>query len=419
MEQTYELGMKLLTAFTIGLLVGTERGWRGRDAAQGERVAGVRTFTIVGLMGGVAALLAEEAGAWMIAAGFIAVAALTITAHARSERHTQNRGTTSAFATMLTFLLAAWSTYGDALLAIATTIVVTALLSNKNTLHRWLQKIAPEELYSGIKLLLISAVVLPLLPNEGFGPWQALNPYWIWLMVVLISALSFAAYVATRIVGKNKGTLITAIAGGLVSSTAVTLTLAKLARAHTHKNLFVGAMLLAAALMLVRVAVEVAVVNHALLSELWLPLTLMGTGILLAALFLWFYNRRHPANKDPGLELQNPLQLGTALKFGAFLAAILLLSEALQAWQGDEGVYVAALLSGLVHVSAITLSLAHMAQDNLGDQVAVTGIVLAVAMNTLMKGVYFAFMAGLQKNWWLIVYLGLAMLPGVLVVLIP
>lgn len=418
MDQTYELGMKLLTAFTIGLLIGTERGWRDREASAGERVAGVRTFTIVGLMGGVSALLAQEAGGWIVAAGFIAVAALTIAAHLQGGRHTNNRGTTSAFTMMLTFLLAAWSSYGYPVLAIATTVIVTALLGNKQTLHRWLQNIAPEELFSGIKLLLISAVVLPLLPNEGFGPWQALNPYWIWLMVVLISGLSFAAYLATRVIGKDKGTLITAIAGGLVSSTAVTFTLAQLSRAQKHKNLFVGAMLLAAALMLVRVVVEVAVVNHRLLSALWLPLALMGAGIMLGAVLIWYQHRGQPAPEDAGLDVQNPLQLSTALKFGVFLGAILLLSEAMQAWLGDEGIYIASVLSGLVHVSAITLSLAQMAQNTLDEQVAVTGIVLAVAMNTIMKGVYFAFMAGFSRNWWLIAYLCLAMLPGILVLFI-
>jgi uncharacterized membrane protein (DUF4010 family) len=327
-------------------------------------------------------------------------------------REGRDLGTTSAFAVMLVFTLAAWSTYGYTVIAIATTVVVTALLGYKPALHRLLQRVTPEELFSGIKLLMISAVLLPLLPNQGYGPWEALNPYWIWLMVVLISGLSFAGYIAIRLMGDRMGTLITAVAGGLASSTAVTFTLSHFARRQGGKNLFLGGILVAAIIMFGRVVIEVAVVNVQLLEALWLPFAVMVA--TLSAGVVWLWQRQKLDAQEQLQDYQNPLQLAMALKFGALLALVLLLSEAMLAWLGDQGIYLLAVGSGLLNVDAITLSLARMASGGLSPQVAVAGIVLASAVNTLVKGFIFAFVVGFQHSKWLVVFLFAATLPGVL-----
>ncbi len=412
MAEIYDLALNLLTALTIGLLVGTERGWRDREEREGSRIAGIRTFSLIGLLGGVSALLAQESSALVIAAVFVPVVALIIVAYVLEHRQSNNLGTTSAFAMMLVFALAAWSTYGYQIIAIATTVVVTAILGYKPALHRLLQKVTPEELFSGIKFLMISAVLLPLLPNQGYGPWEAFNPYWIWLMVVLISGLSFVGYIAIRLAGDRMGTLITAIAGGLASSTAVTFTLSHFARRQGGKKLFLGGILVAAIIMFGRVIVEVALVNKALLWDLWLPFAFMVTA--LSAGVIWLLLRRKKEAHEQSQEYQNPLQLAMALKFGALLAIILLLSEAMQARFGEQGIYALAAISGLMNVDAITLSLAKMASGSINHQVAALGIVLASAVNTLVKGVIFAFVVGFRHSKGLLTFLLCATLPGVL-----
>lgn len=412
MAETYDLALKLLAALTIGLMVGTERGWRDREEREGRRIAGIRTFSLIGLLGGVTALLAQQSSALVIAAVFVPIVALIIVAYVLEHKQSQDLGTTSAFAMMLVFALAAWSTYGYIVIAIATTVVVTALLGYKPTLHRLLQKVTPEELFSGIKLLMISAVLLPMLPNEGYGPWDAFNPFWVWLMVVLISGLSFAGYIAIRLIGDRMGTLVTAIAGGLASSTAVTFTLSHFARRQGGKSLFLGGILVAAIIMFGRVAAEVALVNRQLLWALWLPFTFMVAALSVGVVWLWLRQKKE-ASEQPQ-EYQNPLQLATALKFGAVLAIVLIMAEAMEAWFGNQGIYALAAVSGLMNVDAITLSLAKMASGNLEHQVAAVGIVLASAVNTLVKGVIFAFVVGVRHSKWLMIFLLVATLPGVL-----
>lgn len=413
MELDYQLVLQLAAALAIGLLIGSERGWSGRESREGTRVAGVRTFGVIGLLGGVSVLLAQQLDVLLLVAVFLAVAALVIVAHVLDFRSDQDRGTTTAFVMLLTFLLSVWAAGGQPLPALGVATVVVALLGYKRTLHRWLEKLTAEEFTSSIILLLISVVVLPLLPDQGYGPWEALNPYWIWLMVVLISSLSFAGYVAIKFTGRRLGTLITAIAGGLASSTAVTITLANFCRQQPHKQLFMAGILLAASIMFVRVIIEVSIVNAGLLPLLWMPLLLMFAGIVVAAGFFWQNQKHNPADLSQDIELPNPLQLATAIKFGLLLALILLLSRALTDWFGESGVYVLAVASGLMDVDAITLSLAKMSQGDITPRVAATGILLASVTNTLVKGAIFAFIVGFKNSVWFLGVLLLALLPGV------
>lgn len=413
MELDYQHVLQLAAALAIGLLIGSERGWSGRESREGTRVAGVRTFGVIGLMAGVSVMLAQQLDVLLLVAVFVAVAALVIVAHVLDFRSDQDRGTTTAFVMLLTFLLSAWAAGGQPLPALGVATVVVALLGYKRTLHRWLEKLSAEEFTSGVILLLISVVMLPLLPDQGYGPWQALNPYWIWWMVVLISSLSFAGYVAMKFTGRRLGTLITAIAGGLASSTAVTITLANFCRQQQHKQLFVAGILVAASIMFVRVIIEVSIVNAALLPLLWMPLMLMFAGILVAAGFFWRNHKQSAADLSQEIKLPNPLQLATAIKFGLLLALILLLSRALTERFGDSGVYVLAVASGLMDVDAITLSLAKMAQGEIAPQVAATGILIASVTNTLVKGAIFAFIVGLKNNVWFLGVLVLALLPGI------
>jgi len=209
MEQLYDIIFTLLIALAIGLLIGIERGWSDRQEKEGSRIAGIRTFSLIGLLGGVLASLSQEVSQWLITAGFIAVSALIIASHMLNVCKNRDVGSTTAFAMMLTFALAVWATYGYRIPALAVTVIVMSLLGYKPVLHKWLTKIRPQDFFSGVKLLIISVVFLPLLPNQGYGPWEALNPYWIWWMVVLISGLSFLGYIVIQFMGTKMGTLVT------------------------------------------------------------------------------------------------------------------------------------------------------------------------------------------------------------------
>src|SRR5690554_2915814 len=304
MDTELEVVVQLLAALGIGLLIGIERGWSGHREEDHDRIAGIRTFSLVGLLGGVWAQLSLIFGGWMIAVAFVAVTALIIVAHAISLQRSEDTGTTTVFAMLLVFTLGAWAAFGYQLYALGTAVAVVSLLGMKFTLHRWLRAIDPEEIYAGIKLLVISLILLPLLPDEGYGPWEALNPYWIWLMVVLICGISFLGYFAIKYVGNRLGTLVTSITGGLASSTAVTLSLAQFAKGSKIKSLFMGGVLFASSMMYVRVFIEISVINPELLHPLWIPLLVMFTGLLLGGTWIW--RRKSSQKEEPELDIGNP-----------------------------------------------------------------------------------------------------------------
>jgi len=409
-----EMALSLLAALALGLMIGIERGWSGRDSEEGARVAGVRTFSLIGLSGGVFAILAQQWGVWLIITGFVVVAILIAASYISHSKLSDDAGITTEFSMLLTFALAIWGASGDPLPALSCGAVVVALLGHKKNLHKLLKRISPKAFYSGITLLLISVVVLPLLPDEGYGPWQALNPYWLWWMVVLISGLSFIGYLFTQLLGEKRGTLITAIAGGFASSTAVTLTMARFAKKNSHTAIYVSGTLLACSIMFPRVLIEVFVVNRALLGMLWPSVALMFVGLLVVMVIMYRQQKQQTHSNASDITINNPLQLGTAIQFGLLLAVILLLSEAMKQWFGDAGIYSLAIVSGLMDVDAITLSLSRSAQNELSPEVAVMGIILACASNTLLKGIMFASVAGIKLHYKYAAYMILAVVPGLL-----
>ncbi|MFP8489961.1 MgtC/SapB family protein [Gracilimonas sp. Q87] len=410
MNPELDILWKLFSALGVGLLIGTERGWYGRKEDEGDRVAGIRTFSLVGLLGGITAALVPHAGEWMIPISILSFTALVIASYIFEIKvlDKEDIGITTEVALILTFVLGIWAALGSQIEALSSAVVVMTLLSMKPVLHKWLQKIDVEVIYAGIKLLIISLILLPILPNKGYGPWEALNPYWIWWMVVLISGLSFLGYILVKYIGEGKGTILTAIIGGLASSTAVTISLAQISKqtAEDRNKVYIAGVLIASAIMFVRVFVEVSVVNPELLHPLWIPLAAML--ILTFGCVGWLYKSsgKEPDEDNPTLDLGNPLQLKTALQFGALLGVILVLSTALKEWFGDEGIYLLALLSGLMDVDAITLSLSKMAQNDITHAVASLGIIISVISNTLVKAGFFFFIAGWKKSLellWLIV----------------
>ena len=410
----YEVLIQILAALAVGLLIGIERGWSEREEDEGDRIAGLRTFSLIGLLGGVWAQLAHLMDTWVLAVVFAGVVALIITAHIIGTRETKDIGVTTEFAMMLTFSLAAWAAFGYYIYAFSATAIVVALLGIKPILHTWLRNISTEEIYSGIKLLIISLVLLPLLPNQGYGPWEALNPYWVWWMVVLISGISFVGYFAIKYAGDKIGTMLTAFTGGLASSTAVTLSMAQFAKSNKNKTLFMGGVVIASSIMFIRVLVEVAIVNYALLRQLWLPVLVMFIILLAGGSWLWFSDGKKES--EAKVDLKNPFNLPTALKFGLLLAVILFLSAAAKEWFGSQGIYILSLVSGLADVDAITLSLSRLATEDLGEGVAVKGIIIASAANTMVKGFLFSFFVGFRQSLRLLGVLLVSVIPGLAIV---
>lgn len=408
--EDYQTILRIAVALAIGLLVGIERGWKGRREEEGDRIAGIRTFSLIGLLGGVWAQLAAEYGSWMIIVAFLAVTALVIVSHFIETQEADDIGTTTQYAMLLTFTLAAWASFGNILPALVATGIVVTLLGLKPPLHSWLRTIEIKELYAGIKLLVISVVLLPLLPNQGYGPWESLNLYWIWWMVVLISGISFVGYFAIKYAGNRGGTILTSITGGLASSTAVTISLADFARKNKFKGYFMAGVLLASSIMFIRVLIEVAAVNAALLHPLWIPTAVMFLAVVAGSYWLLYNYGGEETETD--IEIKNPLNLSMAIKFAVLLAAIFVLATAMEEWFGDEGIYVLSVVSGLMDVDAITVSLARMAKENLSAEVATAGIVLASATNTLVKAGIFAFMVGIKASQKLISLIVLSVLLG-------
>jgi uncharacterized membrane protein (DUF4010 family) len=383
-------------ALAIGLLIGTERGWHARNEAEGARVAGIRTFGLAALSGGVIGLLTNQLGAMFAGVAFLGFAGLVIAGYwldRGDSARSADRGMTTEVALLLSFILGLAATFGNppdfALAAAISAVIATILLGIKPVLHAWLNRISAEELNATFKFLLISVVLLPLLPNHGYGPWQAFNPYLAWWMVVLVSALSFSGYIAIKFVGASRGVMLTSLLGGLVSSTATTLTLARYARAkHLNPALLAAGVLTASSIMFVRVLVTAGIINPALLPSLLSPLLVMTTITFGGAYWLWRQGTQI-AHTDPAAQessaLSNPFELGSALKFGLLLSVILVLSIGAREWLGNTGLYLLALVSGLADVDAITLSTARMSLDGLAADIARNTILIAAFTNTGVK----------------------------------
>ena len=370
----------------LGLIVGIERGWQARSAEEGARVAGLRTFGLIGLGGGICGLLSREFGGGGFAlAGLILAVGVNSIAQWRLPSRFTHAGVTTIFAVLVTYSVGVLAALGHEAAAASGAVATAVLLGLKPKLHGWLRTLEEKELFAVLQILVISVVVLPLLPNRGFGPYAALNPFEIWWMVVLVSGLSFLGYFLVKILGPGRGLGVAALCGGLVSSTAITLSFARLCarRPELGPLLSVG-IVLASSIMFVRIMVIVAVVQVSLLAYVAPTMTAMAAaGLGVAA---WRWRRTAPAD-TPAQPVSNPLDVGPALVFGLVLGLVLLLSHWLTDLFGASGVYALSLASGIADVDAITLSLSRIAVSETAPSVAALGIVIAALANTVTKAI--------------------------------
>jgi uncharacterized membrane protein (DUF4010 family) len=385
-----ELIRRLAYALAIGLLIGLERGWGARDEQEGERTAGVRTHGLAALLGGVwgavALAFARESGAVALGLSFVLFAAAMAVFRFRETEHDKTFGATSVVAMMLAYALGAYAVVGDEVAAAAGAVATTALLAAKGLLHEWVQKLTFEELRSGLVLLVMSFILLPVLPDRAIDRWGAVNPHELWLMTVLIAAVSFSGYVAVKIVGYRRGIAVAGLAGGLASSTATTAAMARLANETPgNAGVLAAGAIFANAVMGPRVLAVLSVVNPEFGLRLAAPLIGVGLVYLFAGAFLmWRGDGAGEENRDPAATA-NPLDLPAVLKFGALLAAVMALSKILTGFAGSSGAYALALLSGLADVDAISLSMARHGAQEIGANAAALAVLLAVLSNTAAK----------------------------------
>src|SRR5690606_20382756 len=385
----------LLIALAVGLIIGFERGWQSQNLdderhqeIDDQTVTGIRTFGLLGLGGGVVAQLGMLSSDWILAAALLGVTALLIVGYIHSSKVTGDLGATTEVAALLAFLLGALAVHGLYLEA-ATAAVITAVLLG-----------AKERLHAPLQVLVIVLVILPLLPSEAMGPWGSINPQVIGWLVILIAGISFAGYFAVRLLGDRVGLVLTALLGGLASSTALTLAFSRMARSDGSRNALLGAgIALACGTMALRLILEVAVVNRTLLPPL-LP-GLLGLALVPLIALLWILLRRRdeqPVGHTP--PMHNPLDLQQALIMAGFLALIFILSKGAEHWFGSEGVYILAVIAGIADVDAVTIALAQQAKGELANDVAVRGILLAALTNTAVKAGIVLVIGGLPLARW-------------------
>lgn len=380
---------QFLTSLAIGLLIGLERE-RNPSAK-----AGLRTFALVSLFGTLIALLADKTGApWLLVAGLLAITGMIVAAYINTPTENNDPGTTTVAALLICYALGVLTWYGSSKLAVMLAIATTTLLYFKPELQGMSQRLSRRDLVSILQFSVLSFVILPILPDQTFGPYNAFNPHNAWMMVVLISGLSLAGYVALHWTGHRYGAPLLGVFGGLASSTATTMVYAKHSKTNNSMcRLSAVVILIASQVVLIRLAVVSALVSPAVTPQL-LPSLALGL-VCGLSVTLWSWSRLRTESDLPLPQTSNPTELHAALGFGLLYAVVLLCSAWLTDIAGSGGLYVVAMVSGLTDVDAITLSsLRLFSLDKLSGDQAVTAIAIAFIANMVFKFGMLFFIGG-------------------------
>lgn len=386
-------------ALALGLLAGIQRGWAQRMAQDGTRFAGVRTFGLLGLAGGIAGHVA--AGAEVLSAVVLAsTAGLIVASYVRAGRAGGSISGTASIAGLIVLASGYMAASGQRLPATAIVVVMVLLLTMREKLHALVERLSELEVAAFARFALIAAVILPLLPDRDFGPYLAWDARQLWLVVVLVCGFSLAGYVAARLLGASRGTIATAMAGSFVSSTAVTAGLAARMRAGEDARLLNGGIAAASAVMFVRVMVLTAFLAPFALPRL---ARLAGPGLVVSALaaglFLW---RRPAAQGDgaaPSAQLRNPFDIGPALFLMALVMLMTLAARFVLERYGDAELAIVLALSGTVDVDSAIITMGNLPKGTLSPQVAGLVLLPPMALNTLLKAGTTISIAGWKRGW--------------------
>ncbi len=387
---------QLAIALLIGLAIGLEREI-AQENRQNVKFAGLRTFGLVGLMGGISAYLTAQ-GDFIFAVALLAITVLSAIAYYKAIDIGKHLGFTTEIALLTTFLLGGFAYY-DYTIAVFLAIVVTVLLAFKDPLHEFTYRLPKEEFYDSLKFAIVAVVILPVLYdqfNKPFGPLGVINPYQLWLFVVIITGISFVGYFLVKWFGSDIGLSITGLLGGLASSTAVTTTMA----IHTKEEPGIEypamtATTLANTVMMLRVLFLIFIFFPDLLVHIYLPLGIMFVASILVAAY--FYLQGRGDRKGGHIHLKTPFSIGPALIFTAFIAIVLFISRAALLYLGSYGLYLTSIFAGLADVNAVTVSTSQLASSGLTNtHTAVVAILLAVFVNLGVHSVY-AFYFGTKR----------------------
>ena len=393
-------------ALGLGLIVGLQR-----ESARSE-LAGLRTFPLVTLLGSVCALLAPAAGGWILATGLLGVAAATAMGNAARLREPEApSGITTEVALLLMYALGAYTVLGDRAVAVVLGGVIAVLLHFKAELHGLVGRLGDRELRAVMQLVLLALVVLPVLPDATFGPFAVFNPREMWLMAVLIVGLSLGGYVALKFLGENAGIVAGGLLGGLISSTATTVSWSRRTRDHPEASRAAGLVILIASTVVYgRVLAEIAAVARPFLRAAAPPILALSAAMAVAAAALWVMSR----DKEPvSVEGQQPADLRTAFTFAALYVVVLFAVAYAKERAGTRGLYLVSALSGLTDVDAITLSIARLVGSHQIDPAQGWRlIVVGLLSNLVFKGAMAAVLGDRRLRRWILLLFGLQLLAG-------
>jgi uncharacterized membrane protein (DUF4010 family) len=390
----------------LGLLVGLQREYAS------SKTAGIRTFPLITLTGTVCGLLAKEFDVWILVAGFLGIISLLAIGTIQKLKDKQEGGgITTEAAVLLMFSIGAYLVFGEPMVAVVLTGVTTVLLHFKTSLHGWVSKIGEQDLRAVMQFVLITMVILPVLPNTTYDAYEVLNPRDIWLMVVLIVAISLCGYFAYKLFGDKVGALLGGILGGLISSTATTVSYSRMAARNIDAGKFAAFVIVtASAVSLVRVLIEIRIVSPSSFTVLAFPLVAELVVMIILTAILSFKNRKEAFKMQ---DQKNPAELKSAVIFGLLYAGISFLSAVTKDKFGNEGLYVVSILSGLTDMDAITLSTAKMTeQESIGASLGWKLILVAFLSNLVFKGAMAIAIAGRTLGKTIVLLFGIAILTG-------
>ena len=421
---------RLAVALGIGLLIGLERGWKTREVSPGRRAAGIRTFALSGLLGGIVAALAHASGpaeGLVLAIGFAVHAAAIAVFDRDANRAAGSYSATTTIAALLTFALGAYAVAGDMRAAAAAAVAATGILAARENLHGLISRITWPELRSALVLLAMTFIVLPVLPDANIGPGGGVNPREIWLIAVVLAGVSFLGYGAVKLFGAERGVLLAGLAGGLVSSTAVTLTSARrTAAGEGEPRLLAAGVSIATAISFLRVIAIVAVMKPVLLTLIGPPLAAATlVAVVHAVGSVYWHTAAEPGDEPLPGEFSNPFSFWPVVCFAVFLGIVIVLGRAIGETFGANGALIGAAGIGLADVDAVTISMARLVPAPLSQLGASEAILAAVASNTFSKlviavvigrGRFGAEVAAMTVTCWLA---GLAVLWATLALGVP
>ena len=369
-----------LIAVLLGFLIGLERE-RKRETS-GSIFAGIRTFPLIALFGAVAGRIAEFTFDWVILAALLSFGGLLLLSYWRVSSGEKVGGTTEVTA-LVAFGLGVLAGLGEFVPALAGAVMATAILSLRDELRLLSGALTSADLFAIVQFAAVSLVVLPIVPNESLGPWGVWNPRSIWLLVVLISGISFVGYVLSKVISTERSIGLSGFIGGIASSTAVTLSFSERSRSNKPISLtFAAGVLAATGVAMVRLLVLVGIVEAELVLAV---LPTLASYFLVCAVGGWLVYRSSKRAQVQAAKLDNPFELKTALTFAVLFAVVLVVTKAAQVFLGNQGIYLASVLSGLAQLDAIALTLAQQAKEGLVLTVTVKALALALAANSVFK----------------------------------